>query len=69
MKPQSKSENVEKTCQKIAEIIQTLPEFRFQVLGARNFAVATVEDTERLKNGRPDDDAYVIPAHKKQTGD
>jgi len=69
MKPQSKSENVEKTCQKIAELIQTFPEFRFQVLGARNFAVATIKNTERLKNSRADDDAYVIPAHKKQTGD
>jgi hypothetical protein len=69
MKPQSKSENVEKTCQKIAEVIQTFAEFRFQILGARNFPVAAVKNTERLKNGRADDDAYVIPAHKKHTGD
>jgi len=69
IKPQSQSENVEKTCQKIAEVIQTFPEFRFQILGARNFAVAAVKNTERLKNTRADDDAHVIPAHKEHTGD
>src|SRR5205085_12635208 len=69
MKPQSKSENVEKTCQKIADVIQTFPEFRFQILGARNFAVATVKDTEHLKNGSADHDADVITAYQEYTGD
>jgi len=69
MKPQSKSKNVEKTCHKIAEVIQTFPEFRFQILGARNFAVAAVKNAECLKNGRADENAHVIPAHKKHTGD
>ncbi len=69
MKAQSQSENIKKACQKIAEVIQTFPEFRFQILGARNFAVAAVKSTERLKNGRADDDAYVIAAHEKHTGD
>jgi hypothetical protein len=68
MKPQSKSENVEKTCKKIAQVIQTFPGFRFQILRARNFAVAAVKNTERLKNGRADHNAYVISAHKKHTG-
>jgi len=49
-------------------LIQTFPEFRFQIPGARNFAVATVKNTERLKNGGADDDAEVIAAHKKYAG-
>jgi len=69
MKPESKSENVEKTCQKIAQVIQTFAGFRFQILRARNFAVAAVKNTERLKNGRADHDADVIAAHEKYTGD
>jgi len=69
VKPQPKSENVEKACEKIAEVIQKFPEFRFQILVARNFTVAAVKSTERLKNGRADDDAYIIAAHEKHTGD
>jgi len=49
-------------------LIQTLPEFRFQILGARNFAVATIKNTKRLKNGSADDDADVIAAHEKYAG-
>ena len=69
MQPQPKSENVEKACQKIAKVIQTFPEFRFQILGAGNFTVATIKNTERLKNGRADDDAEIIASHEKYTGD
>ena len=29
----------------------------------RNLAVATIKNTERLKNCRPDDDANVITPH------
>ena len=57
MKPQPKRQNVKQACQKIAKVVQTLPEFRFQVLGARNLAVAAIQDTERLKNSRANDDA------------
>src|SRR5205823_14191261 len=63
MKPQPECENVEETCHKIAKVIQTFPELRFQVPGARNFAIATIKDTEGLKNSRADDDADIIAAH------
>jgi len=48
-------------------VIQTFSEFRFQILRARNFAVATIKNAERLKNGRADDNAEVIAAHQKYT--
>jgi len=68
MKAQSQSENIKKACQKIAEVIQTFSEFRFQILRARNFAVATIKNAERLKDCRADDNAEVIAAHQKYTG-
>jgi len=63
MKPKPKRENVDKTSKKIAEAIQTFPEPRFQIFGARNFTIATIKNTERLKNGRANDNANVITAH------
>src|SRR6266481_10125487 len=69
LKPPPKRENVDKTCKKIAEVIQTFPKLRFQIFGARNFAVATIKNTERLKNSGADDNADVIAAYQKYAGD
>src|SRR6266704_71681 len=69
MKPKPKRENVKKACKKIAEVIQTFPELRFQIFGARNFAVATINNTECLKNSGADDNADVIAAYQKYAGD
>jgi hypothetical protein len=69
MKPKPESENVEKACDKIAKVIESFPELCFQVFGARDFAVATIKNTERLKNSRADDDAHVIAAYQEYTGD
>src|SRR5438876_2273866 len=69
MKPQAKSENIDKACQKIAEVIQTFPELRFQIFGARNLAVTSIKNTERLKNSRANDDANVITARQEYTCD
>src|SRR4029077_21238501 len=65
MAPQPKCKNVDKTCKKIAEVIQTFSELRFQVFGARNFAIAPIKNTERLENSRTNDDAGVIAAHEE----
>jgi len=48
-------------------VVQTFPESRFQILRARNFAVATIKNAECLKNGRADDNVEVIAAHQKYT--
>src|SRR5206468_5098979 len=68
-KPQPESENIEKTRHEIAEVIQSFPELRFQVLGTSDFAIATIKNTKYLKNGRADDDAHVIAAYQEYTGD
>ena len=65
MKSKPKREHVDETCKEIAKVIQTFPKFRFQIFGASNFAIATIKDTERLKNRRAKDNANVIAAAKE----
>jgi len=62
MKSESQTDDKEKARDKIAETIQTLTEFRFQVFRARDLPVASIENTVDLKDGRAGDDAGVITA-------
>src|SRR5437762_86606 len=52
--------------EKGAKAVQTLAELRLQVFRTRDLAVASVEDTIKLKNYRADDDAEVVAAHQKK---
>ena len=69
MEPPPKRQNVEQACQEIAKVVHTLPESRFQAFGAGNFIVATIQDTERLKDSRANNDAKVIAAHQEHACD
>src|SRR6516165_220294 len=61
-------QNIDKATKEIANIVQTFAEFRFQILGASNLAVASIENTEHLKYHRPHKDAEIIAAQKKYAG-
>src|SRR5262245_29721760 len=69
IEPASKCQNINKAAKEIANIVQTLAEFRFQILGACYLAVTPIEDTEYLKYRRAKKNAEVITPHKKYTGD
>src|ERR1700758_4534214 len=69
MKSAPKRQDVDKAAKEIAKVVQTLTEFRFQIFGARNLAVASIENTEHLKYRRSQEDAEIIAALKKYGGD
>src|SRR5262249_53462088 len=63
-----KRQNENEAAKEIAKVVQTFAEFRFQVFGARNLAVAPIENTEQLKYRRAQENAEIIAPHKKHTG-
>jgi hypothetical protein len=65
----SKRQDVDKASKKIAKVVQTFAEFRFQIFGARNLAVASIENTEHLKYRCSQEDTKIIAALKKYAGD
>ena len=64
MKPGPKRDDVDKARKEIANVVQTFAEFRFQILGPRNLAVASIENTEHLKYRRPYKDAEIVATQK-----
>jgi hypothetical protein len=69
MKPAPKRQYIDKAPKEITNVVQTFSEFRFQIFGARNFAVASIENTEYLKYRCPHQNAEIIAALKKHAGD
>src|SRR5215472_12645710 len=69
IEPAPKRQHVDKAAKKIANIVQTFAEFGFQILGTRNLAVASIENTEHLKYRRSNKDAEIIAPQKKYGGD
>ena len=69
MKSPPKRQDINKTPKEIANIVQTLAEFRLQIPGTSNLAVASIKNAEHLKYRRAQKNAEIIALRKKYTGD
>src|SRR6185369_17324738 len=64
-KTDAQAENKNQIGNEIAQGVEPPASFRIEILGARNLAVASVQNIDQLENRSPGQEADVITAHQK----